>query len=595
MDYTPVRSPAVGLTSLCLLLVLAGCYNPNGTLPEPPKARVAVDHSTADVDALVEQRFLQLASPASTFNGPVPAACDQIQYYQFRLRSAPEPDAVLVLMPGVYSGANVFSYLAKELIYAAHTRTDAAPLNLEVLAVDRRDNCIEDLTGLNAAEQARDTQVALDYYFNGVPLDGQLFDGFKSSDDVPYLSEMGLAQVMEDVHAVLTTHVPDPLQRQQKAFIGGHSMGASLAWVYAGWDFDGDETTLADAGYQNVAGVIRLDSRYTPADSQEAAPLPATENDAVIADYLAKVERLRDGRDDRVAALPGLSGETMSLLEIQAMEAHWHPDDEALLLRNLEQGADTRLLLTAVHSRDLFTVLRGTPTFNDFRYTNRAALGVILDDNFMPVPIIQASMGHLSAGPVVSKRFPADALSLVSGLLGDFARLLGDGKNLFIASDAGPNLQSLGQGPLYDWADFDQVGDASDPDYTGANGKTLLTTTRNEVSNLQDVARVLYEGETNFTEWYMSQRLMLDQQFIRGGKRIPGLPFLHEQESFALPLIEIGAEQFSGYPTFATLGEAVVAEGHNHLDVLLQSANTSAYRHNDVIPPLLQFVEATVR
>src|SRR5690606_12147799 len=148
-DYTPVRSPAVGLTSLCLSLVPAGCYNPTGTLPEPPKGSDAVDHPTTHVDGLVEKRCPQPAPPASTFNGPVPVACDQIQYYQFRLRSAPEPDAVLVLMPGVYSGANVFSYLAKELIYAAHTRTDAAPLNLEVLAVDRRDNCIEDLTGLN--------------------------------------------------------------------------------------------------------------------------------------------------------------------------------------------------------------------------------------------------------------------------------------------------------------------------------------------------------------------------------------------------------------------------------------------------------------
>ena len=60
-----------------------------------------------------------------------------------------QPDAILVLVPGFEGGAGDFKILAENLIARAH----GAGLVLEVWAFDRRSNQLEDMVGLDIAEE----------------------------------------------------------------------------------------------------------------------------------------------------------------------------------------------------------------------------------------------------------------------------------------------------------------------------------------------------------------------------------------------------------------------------------------------------------
>ncbi len=65
------------------------------------------------------------------------------------------------------------------------------------------------------------------------------------------------------------------------------------------------------------------------------------------------------------------------------------------------------LSLQALHSRSLENFLDHVPSIKDFRFTNEALLGVMVDDNFNPMNPLQVSMGFLNGGAVVQKGIPA--------------------------------------------------------------------------------------------------------------------------------------------------------------------------------------------
>jgi hypothetical protein len=171
------------------------------------------------------------------------------------------------------------------------------------------------------------------------------------------------------------------------------------------------------------------------------------------------------------------------------------------------------------------------------------------------------------------------------------------GKDLsFIPNDAGPSELQLGKGPLYHWVNFDQVGDAADPTFKDTSGTTTYTTNTNEVADVQDVARVIYKGPTNLTEWYFSTRLLPDftAAISPCGKKY-GLNLLHSDALKTLPKIEfiagqgMMADSFSQLPADGT--KRIFLEGYNHMDVLTASANTPARRENGVIKPLIGFLK----
>lgn len=150
-----------------------------------------------------------------------------------------KPRAVLVLMPGFLGGAQNFDRLARSMV--------SSDPSLEVWAIDRRSNLLEDHSRLLEAFQRRDPMVSWRYMIR----DAGKPDGFQARTprDVAFMGYWGLKVHLEDLRAV----VLKARETAPKVFLGGHSLGASLVGLYAGWDFAGT------SGYQDLNGVVMID------------------------------------------------------------------------------------------------------------------------------------------------------------------------------------------------------------------------------------------------------------------------------------------------------------------------------------------------
>lgn len=553
------------LETLCFLLfsvcALSACYQPGGPVPEPPVDPAVLDPIQQAV--IVEEELIYSAYPRD--NGEIPGTlvtgwdCDYIRFTRFRPDSGGAPkevQAILVLIPGYMGGANSFDYLGRQLVSMAEADTGSG--SLEVWAVDRRTNCLEDLSGMNAAEVAGDPGIAVDYYYHGLELAGHTFPGFLGEQDLPFLSEFGLRLLMDDLWTIITTKIPNEDDRRATVYVGGHSAGGGYASYFAGWDFDGDAGTEADGGFSNCAGLIGLDGR-----------VGARSGDYIEeAEYLEGLTGIRNGTSPRLNLLMGVTPEALALFEIIGMNAHLFPDAESTLDQEAPYSGAVTSLMRMLHSRDLTHYLTGKPAFEDFRYTNEAVLGVFFDDNFNPVSILQTSMGFLQGGPVVEKSFPGD--------LADLLGLFGIKKEgVFIPWDAGPP-SALGTGPLYSWVNFDEVGNDSDPYYLDTTGTVVYTYWREEMVDIQDVAVALYRGGTNFPEWYYTSRISLDGQAASGPYGADyGLHFFHNDRIEELPLLNVNASD---------------REGYNHQDVLFAAADRPSHRESEVLGPVMDFV-----
>lgn len=556
----PLRIVWISVVSMFLL---PACYQPGGPVPEPPVAPASLEPIPQAV--IVEEELI--SSPYPRGNGEIPGDlicgwdCDFIRFTRYRpeTEGAPKPvEAILVLIPGYMGGANSFDYIGRQLVSMAEA--DEGVGSLEVWALDRRTNCLEDLTGMNAAEAAGDPGIAVDYYYHGLELSGNTFQGFLGESDVPFLSEFGLALLMDDIRKIVSEMLPDGADPKETVFVGGHSAGGGYASYYAGWDFDGNAATEEDAGFSNCAGLIGLDGT-----------VGARSGDFVEeTEYTQRLAEIRSGSASRLNLLMGVTPEALALFEVIGMNADLFPDAESTLSQDAPYSDSVVSLMRMLNSRDLIHYLTGTPAFSDFRYTNEAVLGSFFDDNFNPVGILQTSMGFLQGGPVVEKEFPGDLADLL-GLFG----IQKDG--LFIPWDAGPP-SDLGTGPLYSWVNFDEVGNASDPDYTDTLGALTYTNWRTEMVDIQDVARSLYRGDTNFPEWYYTSRIGLDGQAASAPYATAyGLSFLHNDKIETLPLLNLRASELEGY---------------NHQDVLFAAADRPSHRESEILGPMMDFVFA---
>ena len=597
------------LAGCVLILLAAGCYEPGGPVPEGKHSPVARDWTTQDVDAAVAMTMEKIYSPAPTDNGTPPEECDYIQYLRFRPEESSgaleEADAIIVLVPGFLGGASSLECISRQMVYMALTQRG---INIEVWALDRRPNNIEDLTGLDAAEDAQDIQVAIDYYYGGAEIDGRKFAGFLTEADVPYLSEFGLELAMRDIYTVITTNVPDPEVRRQKVFVGGHSMGGPYAAFFAGWDFDGDPATLDDAGYMNCAGLIGLDTMLMASIYSMETYVEDILGEDVMSDnsltpeeevYAMILAAIRDGSLPRIVTPVTmiLVPETMALIEMLSMEAAWHPDQESDLLDRIPYSGNVALMLQLLYSRSLAHFTYHAPSMKDFRFTNEALFGMMVDDNFQPINPLQASVGFLNGGAVVDKQFPLyqDLASLPELFI---LRNLINMDGQFIANDAGNSYFEIGNGPLYTWANFDEIGDTADPDYQDEGSTLTYTTITEEVSDIQDVARFMHKGPTNALEWYFATRPLLDMALAMVVKDFGseyGLTLFHSDMIAGMPQIDFMAEKgpMIGLEDFLP-SEIRVIEGYNHLDVCVAAPDRSALRENEVIDPILDFILANI-
>jgi len=573
-------------------------------LPEDKLVGASRLWSDNDVDNLVGMDLKKIYSPLSGPAAAAPDQCDSIQFLRFKLKDAirdpADADAVLLVMPGIYEGANAFEYIARQMIYVAKTYYEK---DFEVWAVDRRSNCLEDLAGFQAAEEVSTADeamdVMLDYYYEQQPIDGKTFEGFLKPKDIPFVAHFGLALATEDMFTIMEHMIPDRTVRKKKLFVGGHSLGGTHTSVFSAWDKDGNPETTEDAGFNNIAGVFALDAFVTPISEVTESAMDSMSIPESLSNSFAKF-----GYQSLVAGFESgflppvlpvlLDGEVSALPEALGILAHKAPDAESVVLKHMPQSQNLKLMLQLYHSRRLSDFLKGVSILN-YRYTNEALLGLIFDDNSSPISFLQASIGFAHGGKIGSKSFPIPYQVSSIPVLGDLVSSISSADPKFIPTDQG--FKFFGRkfpGPLYSWASYDEVASPEYPLFQSETGRTTLTQTKDEMVDISDFTRALYIGESNLTEWYFPLRLFVDIMAVDYPYAPEfGINILHAGAVKDLPKIEFIAENgpFASQLSSTVSTEGVrILEGMNHLDPMFAVANAPEQYKNQVIEPLIDWV-----
>ena len=499
-----------------------------------------------ETPALTPPGFSDVRKSLVTIDAPLPAgvirdapaACQQLRYARYRRDGAPtdpqRADAVLVIMPGTLAGAGSLDMHALQVVQEAADRGRS----VEYWALDRRANCFEDRTGLDAGLAAGDPKVALDYYYRGREAFGRTFAGFPSRDQLRPVADFGLRQTIEDYRAVITEGLPDPDFRRARTFCGGHSLGGALTGLLMAWDFDGEP------GHELCAGSIALDSsasRYSGSATATQQPI------------VQEIVR-RGGRDLRNAVIANviprtvdfgfIGPETMLLLEGIGLNAQLRPDaDSADLVARTPSTAAVDGAMRLLHSRTFADAVARTPRLRRQHLSGEALLGAFMDDNTQPLAFIKTSVGSYTGGPLVGKSFPFPTTPAM----------------FFPIADA----------TLYGWANYDE------PQSTAARGDGRpFTTSASEVTDIQDLARVLHGAPLDFLEHYYPTMLTVDSILVGAGDRSGDFAHVrYETAARDKPRLTIAAgdgladgREPAGPP--GVTNEVLVLPGYDHVDVI---------------------------
>jgi hypothetical protein len=185
--------------------------------------------------AAAAQKTVAIKSP-----GPGPAATDKVYVTKIGPSNA---GTVLVLVPGFYGGAGDFSLVGRDIVRRAH--------GVQVWAVDRRSQALEDTKVFDAARAGKvSVKAAFDYYAGWIT-DPSIKDHFQPLDPAKYgyAKRWGLSMALNDVRRVVLA----ARRAGKQVILGGHSLGASMATLYATWDFHGRP------GYKDVDGLVLID------------------------------------------------------------------------------------------------------------------------------------------------------------------------------------------------------------------------------------------------------------------------------------------------------------------------------------------------
>lgn len=506
------------------------------------------------VSSLVKLRVpLPAGAPAHT------EACDWIQYMRYRPAGGPasptDADAVAVLMPGLIEGATAFDPVARNTIREQAKRGR----QIEVWAIDRRSNCLEDLTGVDHVEKTGDIATGIDYYYRQGEIDGKRFTApFNRAPRV--LAEFGLEQTLRDYHAVLTTELPSQPWREGHVICGGHSLGGPLTEMYAAWDFDGDPESTDDAGYRQCAGFMGFDTGLSNELSGGANGSGKPAN-PIVSGLLkgvneTTVRALRAGTFPRNFDIVGIGPETMMLLDAVSIFAERTPDaDWTPALQQIPRSSTTDAFFHISGAPDMNRWLFSKDSMRSHRYSYMAALGQILDDNGAVFGLVRSSFGFFDGAPLRANKLPS-TLSKVPGI----GQFISPGK-LFLP-------QPAKRTPLIGWKNYDELA----PGLPSSPGE--------EVTDARELARILHEGPTNLIEAWFPLRLLIDNFLVQGGDRSGAFRRLaHPKGVLEKPrFVVIAGDGLRGKES--TFADPVVKlPGYQHLDVL-----TAAERQNDGKP-----------
>ncbi|MEU5044473.1 hypothetical protein [Streptomyces griseorubiginosus] len=533
-------------TAALAVLLTTGAFA--GTVTGSASAESARTETAVGSSGGVTETVVRVKAPLPASFGARPAACDWLSYLRYRSSAGPtssaDADRVLVAQPGILEGAGAFDSVARNTV----ARAAQQGRHLEFWALDRRSNCLEDHTGTASGDQ----HTAVDYYYRGKQVAGRTFAGFVGDDQLGWMARLGIEQTVRDQYDLLAAELPDQKVRKEKVLCGGHSLGGVVTGYFATADFDGNPATTADAGQNQCAGYFALDTTVSTSLGDLSGSIP---DDTGLPDiglgYGVVQAGLDSGLFPRSLSAPVLlNPETMNLLAIAGVGAVQDPDGESDLPDYLPRNTNIEATNRFLFSKDTATFLTGSPAVKDFRLTNEAVLGALMDDQSVPLAFLQSSVGFFDGGAIADKNFPvANGSSAQPGLFG----------TEYKAIPAEPH------GPLYTWRDYDRVGDADDPGYRSSDG-TPFTAAGKEVTDIQELARSMGAQPLDFTEQYFPTKLVTDLE-LSTSPQVRRL-VVHPDGLTARPTLTVLAGDGLLAGRIPADLHPVVADGYQHLDVL---------------------------
>jgi hypothetical protein len=374
-------TPALTAATLLLGATLAGCGDDGAATPDAapgPRDWPAMTVPTSTVPEPGIRREVVLVDGADAPANPVsgvdtPGELDRTQLLRFRRDLSPPAPAraVVVMMPGFLGGGGSYEPLARHLV----RRAAAAGETIEVWAIDRRGNLLEDRLGVDTAEAAGDPEIADAWYFGQDTIGGQRYLGPRPHAELGFMSEWGLATHAEDTRAIIAQIAA--ADRKGHVVLVGHSMGASFAEAYAAWRFS-DGTRGSD----ELAGVVLIDGALAD------APLTEAEWHAGASaglGRLAGVDELR-GDGDKYFELPLLGNTVYPRVDVLSQRALRAPD-AVVVDRGRDEVLGNLLLL---------------PRAEIPAMSNAAALGWAMDDDSNALTFAAVSAGEAVGGAVES-------------------------------------------------------------------------------------------------------------------------------------------------------------------------------------------------
>jgi pimeloyl-ACP methyl ester carboxylesterase len=274
------------------------------------------------------------------YNEPAtPDEYDKALYMRYFL-PADTADTILIIVPGIFGGATSVDIVARQLV--------SATPGLEVWAVDRRANLLEDLSAMQEALKKRDPQLAYDYYVTNYNTE----TGFKSLDPdaLRFMGEWGLDVHLRDMHEI----VKQAEATAPRVILAGHSLAASITGYYAAFQFEDG------AGYTHLDGLILIEGALGRTGGFEREPEGLNLGPLEL---LPGTEGLREGRGTPYLTF-GLTSQFYARREAMAMLARFEPDE-------LFEG-------------DIY----------NFPVTNVAAVGIGEDSQYGPSTVFSSSLGE---------------------------------------------------------------------------------------------------------------------------------------------------------------------------------------------------------
>jgi pimeloyl-ACP methyl ester carboxylesterase len=303
--------------------------------------------------AVARERLITVRTPPAAG----PAQFNQVTVHQFGPKSGRR---ILVLMPGTIGGAGNFTLIARDLVKRVR--------GLQVWAIDRRANALEDTTTFGRAERGEiPLQEAFDYYLGWITNGGNPPNHFqfRPADADAYARDWGMAVALNDARAVVRKARG---KGRREVILGGHSLGASLSVAYAAWDFNGRP------GYKDLRGLVLIDGGLLGSfDAYDLAQAQAA---------VAELQTSNPFFDLLGLGFPEVAG---IFAEIGGLYAEKAPTASAAPLQS-------------------FPLL--PPQFNPpFTVTNRALLGNAFDRDTSPADL---SLIHINGGGLAASGDPRD-------------------------------------------------------------------------------------------------------------------------------------------------------------------------------------------